>query len=226
MKRAIFRILEEAGLLLGVFFLVSFNLLGWRMVAPVRAAPQPTGRCVEIVLEASGWHTNLVFPASLLPEDHPLRQLYPRAQTLAVGWGDRDAYPKGGQEPWRHVIALIPPRPSVLHVAADSGWGGPRVAITEEGRRGLSDFLAQAVRLGADGRPIVVSPGQIQGRSAFIESRDIFHLYNLCNQWTARALRAAGLPVSPIGAWTSESVARQISKGPRCPDLAQSQSGA
>jgi hypothetical protein len=187
------------------------------MVAPVRAAPQPTGRCAEIVLEANGWHTNLVFPASLLPEDHPLRRLYPQARTLAVGWGDRDAYPLGGQEPWRHAIALIPPRPSVLHVAADPGWGGPRVAIAEGGRRGFSDFLAQTVRLGEDGRPVVVSPGQIPGRSAFIESRDIFHLYNLCNQWTARALRAAGLPVSPIGAWTSESVARQISKGPRCP---------
>jgi hypothetical protein len=216
------RILGGGGVLLGVFFLVSFNLLGWRMVVPAPYVPTPAGPCREIAVETNGWHTNLVFDVALLPEEHPLRQLYPQATSLAVGWGDRDAYRTGAREPWRHAIALIPPRLSVLHVAADPGWDGRSVAITPAGVQGLSDYLARAARLDPEGRVMVVSPGQIGGRSAYIEGRDVFHVYNLCNHWTARALRAAGLSVSDVGAWTSESVLRQIERAPRCP----AQSGA
>ena len=225
MKRAIGRLLSAAGILLGLFFLVSFGLLGWRMVAPVRAAPRPEP-CAEIEVETNGWHTNLLIPAALLPVGHPLRRLFPHAQILAVGWGDRDAYRTGAQQPWRHALALIPPRPSVLHVAADPGWKGRRVAVAESGVRGLSAYLESATRLNAEGAAIVVSQGQVPGRSVFVEGREAFHIFNVCNQWTARALKAAGLPVSDLGAWTSQSVMRQISAAPVCPRFAQRRSGA
>lgn len=51
-----------------------------------------------------------------------------------------------------------------------------------------------------------LGPG-LYGDSRFYPARERFHLFNTCNVWTARALRAAGLPFAP--AVTAEGVMAQ-----------------
>jgi hypothetical protein len=214
--RAALTLARAAGLMLALTLVLSLAALGWRMVAPIRAAPTPVGPCTEIGLDTNGWHTDIVFPAGILPPDHPFRRLYPEARRFSVGWGDRDAYRFADKRPWLNLMAIIPPSPTILHVAADAPATGPFVAISQEGARGLVAHIDRTLRLDAAGRLILVGPGYSRD-SVFVESGDQFHLFRLCNQWIAEGLKAAGLPVSPLGAWTAQSVARQISRGPRCP---------
>lgn len=210
---------RAAGACAGAVLAVSAALLAWRGVAPAPEIPPPDGPCVEIMVASNGFHTDLVFPAAVLPRDHPLRRLYPEARLFSVGWGDREAYRTGSEQPWRHVEALFP-GPSVLHVAADPGWRGAPAAISESGAAALSAYLRAALEPNAAGEAAVVSEGLVPGRSAFVAARESFHAFNLCNHWTARALRAAGLPVSDLGAWLAEGVLRQLRHAPRCPAAA------
>lgn len=211
------RALRFAALAVVLVLAGSAAAFGWRIVAPVHAIAPPDGPCTEIGLVSNGYHTDLVIPVAMLEADHPLRTLYPPARTLTIGWGDRDAYRFSPERPWLNVMALIPPSPSVLHVAADVRRDVIPLPLSAEGVRGLSGYLRRAVRVGADGRAIYVSEGYHPGRSAFIEGRDEFHVFRLCNHWTAGALKAGGLRVSTLGAWSAASVTRQVGAGARCP---------
>jgi hypothetical protein len=56
-----------------------------------------------------------------------------------------------------------------------------------------------------------LGPG-LYGNSRFYLSRETYHLFNTCNVWTARALRAAGLPITPARAISVESLMSQARK--------------
>lgn len=204
------------GAALGVFLMACIGLLGFRLLLPAPEIAPPSGPCVEVMVASNGFHTDLIFPAAILPTDHPLRRLFPRARTLAVGWGDREAYRSGAQRPWLHLMTMIPPRPSVMHVAADTGWAGRRAAISARGAAQLALHLRDALTPTRGGDATIVSSGQIPGRSYFLAAREHFHIFNLCNHWTARTLNAAGLPVTDLGAWTADAVTHQIARAPTC----------
>lgn len=189
------------------------------------ATPRPlqAGDCFEVAVWSNGVHTSLSIPAEALPPDHPFRRLYPEARHLLIGWGDAAFYRSDGTD-WRLGLrALIPPSPSAVHVLASDTpaetWftptEAPRFGIDRAGAVELSRFLAQALETGADGAPKVLSEGQVPGASVFLAGREGFHAFNVCNHWTARALRAAGLDVR--GAWSAEAVKRQVRGLPRCP---------
>ena len=55
--------------------------------------------------------------------------------------------------------------------------------------------------LDAKNAVVIVAPGKVIGRSDFLRTRGSFHLFNVCNQWLARALRAAGVDVNARAAW-------------------------
>lgn len=209
--------LRVLGVGAGLILALAVLAFTCRMIAPARVAQAPPpGDCVEIELVSNGWHSDLIVPAGLFPAEHPLRRIFPRARRLSIGWGDRDAYRFGAQQPWLHVLALLPQR-SVMHVAAESGWAGTHVAVSREQAGELVRYIGAELRLAPDGRAIYVGPGNVPGRSVFLEATQIFSALNVCNHWMARALRAAGLPVSDFGAWTGEAVRRQLGAGSRCP---------
>jgi hypothetical protein len=64
--------------------------------------------------------------------------------------------------------------------------------------------------LDEDGAPIRAGDGKVVGRSAFLRSRGSFHLLNVCNQWMARVLRAAGVDVNARAAWLAGPLIRQV----------------
>ena len=53
-----------------------------------------------------------------------------------------------------------------------------------------------------------VGPG-LYGNSRFYLSVETYHLFNTCNVWTAKALRAAGLPITPATVIWVESLMSQ-----------------
>ncbi|OGI52485.1 MAG: hypothetical protein A3E57_02415 [Candidatus Muproteobacteria bacterium RIFCSPHIGHO2_12_FULL_60_33] len=181
---------------------------------------EPTAREGEptapIYLVSHGWHTGLVMrradiPVGLWPEAGD----FPQAEYLEVGWGDRDYYQARAPGLWTTLKAALAPTPSVLHVV---GFRDPpavyfpasevvELRLPRAGVERLVRYIHDAHA--REGRPPVapLGPG-LYGDSRFYPARETFHLFNTCNVWTARALRAAGLPVRD--AITTEGLMAQV----------------
>lgn len=187
--------------------------------APRAAAPTPED-CVELHLYSNGYHSDIGAPASIFPEDHPLRRLYPDAESFLIGWGDRAFYYSDGADLWLGLDALIPPSASVFHIAYNAGpssaYLSPNddtsIAVSRDGAERFVAFIDRFLVLDAQNNPIRTSDGKIVGRSAFLRSRGSFHLLQVCNQWMARALRAAGVNVNARAAWLAGPLIRQVRK--------------
>ncbi len=196
-------------------------------IPPPRVVAPSVGDCVELHLYSNGYHSDIGAPASIFPEDHPLRRLYPDAESVLIGWGDRAFYYSDGTDLLLGLDALIPPSPSVLHIAYNAGpsaaYLGPNddtaVAVSGEGAARFVAYVDRYLVLDAQGNPVRTSDGKVIGRSAFLRSRGSFHLLNVCNQWMARALRTAGVDVNHRAAWLAGPLIRQVRKVGRteCP---------
>jgi uncharacterized protein (TIGR02117 family) len=201
MKRPRAAIAALALLAIGAYFLAP-------LPGPAVAAPS-AGDCVTMRMWSNGYHSDIGVPAAALPEDHPLRALYPQAEMLLIGWGEKAFYYSDGTDLMLGLDAITPPSPSVMHVVDEAERGsrylGPNAdgsfAISHEGASRLSDFLADALVLDDSGKAIVVTPGKVRDHSVFLEARENFHLFNVCNHWMARALWAAGINVNTRSAW-------------------------
>lgn len=193
------------------------------LYAPIPAPnvrPATAGDCVELHLYSNGYHSDIGAPASIFPENHPLRRMYPDAQSFLIGWGDQAFYYSDGTDLWLGLDALIPPSASVFHIAYNAAQSsvylGPNddtaVAISHEGASRFVAFIDRFLVLDAQGNPVRTSDGKVVGRSAFLRSRGSFHLLQVCNQWMARALRAAGVDVNARAAWLAGPLIRQVRK--------------
>jgi hypothetical protein len=182
--------------------------LFWPLPAPPSTPPSP-GDCVEFELWSNGFHTDLALPAALLGPEHPIRALFPDAQSFIIGWGDEAFYRSDGRDVLAGLAALVPPSQSTVHVIADTrdvrAYFVPHsravIAISRAEAQRLADFIAAEIAIDQAGAPIVIVPGKLEGRSLFLRGRTGFHAFNVCNHWMARALRAAGLDVNARAAW-------------------------
>lgn len=151
-------------------------------------------------------------------EGHPLRALFPDARYFLIGWGERDFYIAQDPGPWKALKAIIPPSPSVIHVIVNDKpvertvWRGEAItlAISESGAQRLAQEIAEALQYGETGAPIVLEEGRVEGQSAFLAARGDFHLFNMCNHWTARRLREAGAPVHASISFTAGGLTRAV----------------
>lgn len=193
------------------------------LYAPIpapRVAPPTPEDCVELHLYSNGYHSDIGAPASIFPEDHPFRRMYPQAESFLIGWGDQAFYYSDGTDLWLGLDALIPPSPSVFHIAYNAGpssaYLSPNddtaIAVSLEGAQRFVAFIDRFLVLDAQGNPVRTSNGKVVGRSAFLRSRGSFHLLQVCNQWMARALRAAGVNVNARAAWLAGPLIRQVRK--------------
>jgi len=164
-----------------------------------------------------GWHTGIVIrrtdlPAAVWPESKD----FPDAEYLEVGWGDRDYYQSREPDAWITLKAALWPTPSVLHIV---GFSGPvasyfphsevvELTLSPRSFEHLSGFVHGSFDRNGAARSSRLGPG-LYGYSAFYPARGKFHLFNTCNVWTARVLRAAGLPVTPSYAITTDNVMSQ-----------------
>lgn len=186
--------------------------------APRIAAPTSSD-CVELQLWTNGFHSDLSVPASIFPADHPLRRLYPNADSFLIGWGEEAFFRSDVFSVWRALDALVPPSPSVAHVAEGgshvrgylgANLQGAAFGVSAEGAAGLVAYVDSTLALGPDGGAVLVTPGKVIGHSSFLRARGSFHLFNVCNQWMARAIRAAGLNVNARAAWMGDWLLKEV----------------
>lgn len=174
-----------------------------RPAPPVATAPPATS---EIHVVSHGWHAGLVVRRADIPHDvWPEKRDFPGADYLEIGWGDRDYYQ--AREPGVGTLlkAAFWPTVSVLHVVGLRGTVAANfphsdilaLPITHDGLARLVGFI-DATHDRPNRAPLAsLGPG-LYGDSRYYAARGRFHLFNNCNRWTARALRAAGFEIDEV----------------------------
>jgi uncharacterized protein (TIGR02117 family) len=164
------------------------------------------------------WHTGLVIRRADIPGDlWPEQEDFAGAEYLEIGWGDRVFYQATEPTLGLALRAAIGANPSVLHVV---GFTGPveayyrgsaivEIGFSTRGMAALAAFIDSAHARGGADRAVALGPG-LYGWSRFYAGREPYGLPETCNTWTARALRAAGLPIMPALALTKHGVMSQL----------------
>lgn len=180
--------------------------------------PRPGEPAVSVYVLSHGWHTGIAVrradvPAGLWPEQRD----FDGSEFIEVGWGDRDFYQAPEGTSGLALRAAVWSRASVLHVVGFSGAvrrafpasDVVELGVSARGLERLSAFIEDAYARDAAGRAMPLGPGQAPV-SRFYLAREPYYLWRTCNTWTARALRAAGVPITPLYAITAGNVMYQV----------------
>ena len=172
------------------------------------ASPPPCGPLAgeAVTVVSRGWHTAIGIPASALRG--PLarfRGVYPGARTVMFGYGKR-TFLTARADRWDEYLIGPFPGPAVIETAGLStepqAAYGPEdsidLVVPPEGMDALSASIWNDLAKDASEAPRLVARGAFPG-SLMYAAVSTYNLANTCNTWAARALRAAGLPISPEG---------------------------
>jgi uncharacterized protein (TIGR02117 family) len=196
---------------LRVVVLLAATAVGACAAPASHLCPAPPEQPAEVIFVVShGWHAGLVLPSrAAAVADWPLGSASRRAEQVEIGWGERDYYMTSDPGWWLAVKAVLLPNESVLHLVwlnAPLEELFPRSEILEiqlsaVGMERLSRYIGDSFARNDHGLGIDLGAGRY-GDSRFYLSRERYHAFNTCNVWVARALRAAGCPISPVFALT------------------------
>src|ERR687895_541090 len=143
----------------------------------------------SIYLVRHSWHTGIVIKRADIPSGiWPESKDFPAAEYLEIGWGDWDFYQSREPGSWLTFKAAFWPTASVLHVV---GFRGPLVRYFP---------YNEIIELKLSQRSFKLLCRYLHNSyardSRFYPARGKFHLLNTCNVWAARALQAAGYPLT------------------------------
>ncbi len=168
-----------------------------------------------IYVISNGWHTSIAMARSDLPRDAiPEIDDFPEAEYFEFSWGDAEYFPAREKGLGVVAAALFVPTPAVLHLAGLTAH--PRkvfpsaeiveLRLTLEQFQNLVTYLDHAF----DRESALSSSPGLYSFSRFYPASGRFHILNTCNTWTARGLRAAGVPVTVAGTLQAEALMAQL----------------
>ena len=174
---------------------------------------------VTVHFVSHGYHSGLVLPRAALASAAGRRGYgalidvaarFAAYDTVEVGWGDEQFYrhvPTVASLEWKLALQALfrPGNASVLHVVglpAPARQAFPisdivALRLSGEGFERLVAALETSFAKDAQSRPVHLGPG-LYGPSLFYRAVGEFHLFNVCNHWTARLLDVAGVPTTPV----------------------------
>jgi uncharacterized protein (TIGR02117 family) len=164
----------------------------------------PPDERVTVYVVSHGWHAGIVFDLADVPAGWwPEQSDFPGARYVDIGWGDSAYYQSPRPGPLTALRAGLFPTPSVLHVAAfaeapETTFRASeviRIPVSPAGFARMIGFINESFQRGEDGKAISTGPG-LYLSSRFYVATGRYHVFENCNHWTARALRAAGVPVA------------------------------
>jgi uncharacterized protein (TIGR02117 family) len=184
--------------------------------------PAPDAPREPVWVVDHGWHAGLVVARSSIPRGLlPEQEDFPAAHYLEVGWGDADFYRARDPGVALAIRAAFVSKASVVHVVglptrpqelfADRDV--VEITLSRPGFEALARFVDDTFEREGYPRAAMLGSG-LYGSSAFYPARGRYHLLNTCNTWIARALRAAGVPITPVYAMTAGNLMGQVRRLP------------
>lgn len=197
--------------------------------------PQPGGPSHAIIVSLDTWHAMIAFPMSEQPvanSEQPATSSsghQPSAinHQLFEEWGyaEQAWYLEGRQGLTGILRALFWPSAGVVEVGQQVGVWADRTPqppaerflfqLSQEGYVRLRQHLTSTIG-GSE-------PVETLGGSTFYPAVRSYHLFHHCHQYTALALREAGLPIAPFWAVTRSVLAMQLHRAERLGAEAQSE---
>jgi uncharacterized protein (TIGR02117 family) len=182
--------------------------------------PEHSGDKVEFYVVSHGWHTGLVVQKKML--NQRLRHVTSQvgdAPYYEFGWGDREYYRAPKATLGLTLRAALLPTRSVMHVVAVNKQPKKyftdaqviKVSLSNKAHKLMVTEISQSVKLDTKGNPVRLGKG-LYGKSRFFEAKGRFILGRNCNNWTARMLKKAGVPIQPLSAITTKGVMSQTRK--------------
>lgn len=173
----------------------------------------------RVLLISHGWHTGLILEREIIGPHLPDSPLLPQRRYLEFGWGDAHYYPHPDPGFAEMIRAALLPGPSVMHVVGIDGhpaqvFAGAELIelqLSPAGLERLGAFLRDTLYVDSDGALHRLGDG-LYADGIFLAARGRYHLPRTSNTWTARALRAAGLPITPAYALTRANVMWQAGR--------------
>ena len=163
---------------------------------------EPKPRTVYVM--SNGFHTGLILRTEDVPRDAwPEVDAIPDHPWVEVGWGSEIFY-RAKKITAPVVVGAFLPNPSVLHVVCwdvspdELFTSGDliRLRVDEAQFAELCRYIHSSYVLDKLDHPQDLGPG-IYGDSKFFRARGRYYFPNTCNVWTAKGLKAAGLPIVP-----------------------------
>jgi uncharacterized protein (TIGR02117 family) len=199
-------------LTLPLAYVAAALLLG---AIPANAGWREPDDGIEILIRTNGVHTWIVMPKvsahfdwrPMIPPEHLRDPRYGHGSHAAFGYGNRRFYletPTWGDLTVHNAVsAAFGGGPSLVHVEHDhapqaASYQRPIKLRPDEFRR-LVLFVRGSFRLDDTGETVPVLGRGYSDWDMFYESDGPYHLFLTCNEWTGRALRAAGVRT---GLWT------------------------
>lgn len=171
-------------------------------------------RTSRLYVVSHGWHVGLAIAAEELnPVIPDLKERFAGAEYYELGWGDEGFYQAREVTTGVTLQAIVWSRGAVVHVVAlpDSPTGyfpGSRVVHTclnAEEAESLAQYLSNSFTRDSASNLIELKRG-IYGDSQFYDGEGRYHLLNTSNKWAAKALKSAGMDISPTFKLTADSV--------------------
>ena len=170
-----------------------------------------------------GWHTSIIVPRTQVPArlwpDGVINGTFARYQFVELGWGDRKFYTAPHPDALMALDAVLLPGPSVLHVVGLNPpleqaltWSAlVPVPCSRIEMRNLCRALGDSFQRDAQGRVRPIAPGLYGLTSRFYPASGRYYLFNTCDTWTVRMMRAGGLDVNPdvTGTYSAGAVIAQ-----------------
>jgi uncharacterized protein (TIGR02117 family) len=164
-----------------------------------------------------GMHTGIIVARrDVSPSIWPEHEAVQGFEFLEVGWGDQEYYQAARKTWWMALRAAFASSGSVLHIV---GFNEPVAAffrgaelielkVSRRGFDALTRFVHETYARSTSGQPIRLGAGYYPNSTFFLARRG-YHILDNCNNWTARALRAAGCPITPVYSVTAGNVMYQ-----------------
>jgi uncharacterized protein (TIGR02117 family) len=214
-RRPILRILSglAAAILAAPFvYLAAALLLG---SLPANPFWRETEQGVAVFVRSNGVHTWIMMPSAneymdwrpYAPAEHLRDPRYGAGDYVAIGYGNRDFYLNtptwSDLSPKTAFFAFFGNGATLLHVEHDHdpqpSDDTRRIVLRPEEYRRLAGFIRARFRLDASGRTVPVLGRGYGPADMFYEAEGGYSFVLTCNEWTGRALRAAGVRT---GLWT------------------------
>lgn len=203
--------MKAAGLLCVLFAIYGCSGKPYVIEPDVKADSSLTNRLYVV---GHGWHVGLVIAAEELNRSIPgLKERFGQAEYYELGWGDEGFYQAREITTGVTLQAIVWSRGTVMHVVAlpvspVEYFPGSDVADTclnAEGADSLRLYLSNSFARDAANNLVELKRG-IYGDSQFYKGEGRYHLLNTSNKWAAKALKSAGMEISPTFRLTADSV--------------------
>ena len=172
----------------------------------------------SIYLVTHGWHTGIVLQLDDIPYDvWPEAHDFTDTKYVEVGWGDEDFYQAPEVTLWNKIKAVLWPTSGVLHIV---GFNDPvhrafphseiiELELSQSGFEQLCHYIHESYEKDTIGDVVPLGAG-LYGDGQFYLSKEKYHLFKTCNVWTAKAIRSAGFPITPLFTLTTESLMSKV----------------